>query len=452
LNRRIPLALSLCALLSLLGYLLACSGATHYPPSGIYERVLASQEVGSLAGHAGLWLLNGEYDVLTSVPPIAAGGAPGLMAISPNRNIVAAFDSSSNSIYSVNTTTEKPIGHVSLSGPTSSFVIPTSQPVGYAAVPSAVVPGFSIVGEVDVMNLAGSVTSGIAVNGAQTLVSNINGSQLLVFSNDSDAITVLNPTRALPGVDLSCYSTTNPPPNSVCTIVTDPNFSRPVFAIINGSTAYIFNCGFECGGAKQASIQTLDLNTLAVGTPILVNGAHYGLLSGTLLYVAGKGTTTGPLCSSLTNPINPKTAAKNCGTLDIVDLTTNTDPYYNRPAKEIAIPDGYHTQMDMSVNGQLFVGSYACTNVGEMNNPSGEVRGCLAIYNTHNNTLIIPPYNGQVDALQTFTTRRVMYVAQAGILYVYRTDQDQLLIDEFIPLGSIDVVGYVAGVKAIDFF
>jgi hypothetical protein len=186
-----------------------------------------------------------------------------------------------------------------------------------------------------------------------------------------------------------------------------------------------------------------------VGTPIRVNGATIGLLNGSRLYVAGNGTPTGPLCASIT-PV--PTAATYCGTLDIVDLSTLTDAYFNSPSTEIAITDGYHDRIDMTVNGQIFIGSHDCTNIGNVNNPSGEVRGCLAIFHTADNSVIFPPDNGDVNGLQGFTSRNIEYVAEGGSLRVYDTTKDILLINDFVPQGSINIVGYVGDVKAIDFF
>jgi hypothetical protein len=209
------------------------------------------------------------------------------------------------------------------------------------------------------------------------------------------------------------------------------------------------NCGAECGGV-QASVQTLDLSSLAVGPRVLVNGATIGLISGSQLFVAGSGTPTGPLCKSI--PGAAPTAATYCGTLDIIDLSTMTDPYYNNPSAEIAIPDGFHWRIDVTTNGQVFVGSLNCTNIGNVNNPVGEVRGCLAIYRTANNSVLFPPDNGDVNGLQGFTTRDVEYVAEGGSLRVYDTLTDVLLINDFLPEGNINIVGYVGDIKAIDFF
>jgi len=430
--------------------LVSCGGSkTTGPSSGLVDRVLVSQGVSATSTFGRLVIVDGFNDTLTRTSPLSAGISPGLMAISPSRNIAMAFDPVSNTVYSVNTARETSIGNgVPLPGATFSMTVPTSSTVGYAAVPTANVPGFNFVGAVEVMNLsASSITTTFAVTNAETVVANSNGSQLLVFSNDSDSVTVLTPGDALPGIDLSCSPPVNP---AVCAVIT--GFNRPVYAVINGTTAYVLNCGLECGGTQQASVQTLDLNSLAPGKPVLVNGATYAFLGGTKLYVAGRGTPTGPQCSSLTSSVNGKTAATYCGTLDIVDLTTMTDPYFNSPSTEIAIPDGYHDRMDMSINGQLFVGSRGCTDIGDVNNPNGEVRGCLAILNTNTGAVIIPPDNGDVNGLQSFTSREIEYVAEGGALRVYDTTKDILLINDFLPLGTIDVIGYVGDVKAIDFF
>jgi hypothetical protein len=202
-------------------------------------------------------------------------------------------------------------------------------------------------------------------------------------------------------------------------------------------------------------VQVLNLTTTppTPGAVIPVNGATIGFLSGSTLYVAGTGTPTGPLCSSIKNAA--PTAATYCGTLDIVDLATMQDPYYNNPAREIAITDGYHDRIDMSVNGQLFIGSYTCTNIGNVNSPQGEVRGCLSIYNTSNGAVVIPPDNGDVTGLQSFSSREVEYVAEGGNLRVYNTLIDGLLVYDYyniIETGTILITGYITDVKAIDFF
>ena len=429
--------------------LVSCGGASgptiSKPPSGVTTRVLASQSVASPTAFPGLVIVDGEIDVRIRAASISAGSSPGLMAISPDRQTVIAFNSAVNSWAAeiVSTPKEAQTGSISLPGPTTSMVALDSG-FGYAAVPSAPFEAGPSPGAVVVMNLAfsGGIAATLSVPNAQTIVSSPDGTQLLVFSGESEishAVTVLYPLLVNTGTPAT---------------VTLSGFDSPVYGVFSadGGTAYILNCGPQCGGT-QPSVQILNMTTTppTVGAVIPVNGATIGFLSGSTLYVAGKGTPTGPLCASI--PSDASTAATYCGTLDLVNLTTMQDPYYNNPATEIAITDGYHDRIDMSVNGQLFVGSYGCTNVGNVNNPQGEVRGCLSIYNTTNAAVVIPPDNGDVTGLQSFTTRDVEYVAEGGNLRVYDTLIDSLLpANDYIQTGTIFITGQIVDVKAIDFF
>lgn len=417
--------------------------------SGLPQRVLASQGVATAVISPGLIIINGENDTLPRVAPIGAGNSPGLIVLSPSRNLAAVFDAATNSVYGVDTTREGGIGRVTMPGPTTSIAVPTSDPVAFAAVPTATVNGFTFQGAVESMNFSTGSLLTIAVPSAQNVFSNSTGTQLLVFSSDSDLVTVLSPGSAAPPVDTSCLpGTLNP---AVCTIVQDSRFSRPVFAIETGSTAYILNCGFQCGGTVNgqpapASVAIFDLNSLSITQTIPVDAATTAFLSGSTLYVAGTppppaGTQFNNLC-----PASQKTAATNCGMLDIVNLGLG------QVTSSIAITDGFHDRMDMTNNGRLFIGSYGCTNIGNSNNPNGEVRGCLTIYHIYDGSLVIPPVNGDVTGLQGFTSRYIEYVAQDGILRVYDTTQDILLINDFVPNGFIGIVGKVVDVKAIDFF
>ena len=193
-------------------------------------------------------------------------------------------------------------------------------------------------------------------------------------------------------------------------------------------------------------MQVLNLGTTppTAGAAVPVDGATIGYLTGTTLYVAGN-SPTNSACTGET------TAATTCGRLDFVDLSSMT------VTGSAVITDGYHDRIDMPLNGQLFVGSQGCTNVGNVNNPQGEVRGCLSIYDTLNASVVIPPDNGDVTGLQSFSTRDVEYVAEGGNLRVYDTLIDSLLLDNAndtnIPeTGTVTITGYVIDVKAIDFF
>lgn len=451
------------ALCMSLGVVSCGGGSSKSTKSGLHHRVLASQGVTATFAFGGLVIINGDNDTLPSLPHLQAGNSPGIMAISPSRNIVATFDPSTNSVFAVNTSLETSIGNgVRLPTASSSIVVPTANPTGFAAMPGATVNGFSFVGAVGALNFASGSFTAIAVNNAETVVSNSTGTELLVFSPDSDLITVLFPGAAIPPVDTTCLTTGVTPPNPVkqgspCAIVTAPSFSRPVNAIINGNTAYILSCGTQCGGSAfngsnpltcgsnpaavaQACVSVFDLGSLTVTQSIPVDAVTMALLSGSTLYVAGTPTTNND-CTGQT------TAATICGRLDVVDLASAT------VTARAVITDGYHDRMDLTTNGQVFIGSHDCTNIGNVNNPgNSEVRGCLSIYKTADGSVLIPPDNGDVTGLQGFTTRDVEYVAQGGQLRVYDTNKDILLVNDFVPNGIIDIVGFVGDIKAIDFF
>jgi hypothetical protein len=388
---------------------------------------MVSQSTTSPGTNGGLFIINAQNDTLPRVSEIGAGASPGLMVLSPTRAVLLAFDSIGKSVQIINTTSESNAGGITLPGPTTSMVVPATTPVGYAAVASAASNLWVSPGAIEVLNLGnGSITTAIGVPSAQTVVSNPNGTQLLVFSNDSDSISVISPLLAAPPIDQGCDTA----PNSVCTVI--PGFDRPVNAIYSGSSVYILNCGAECLGT-QASVQVLDLSTMTAGPPLPVDGATFGFINGSTLYVAG----TSPTNNACTGEM---TAATKCGRLDAVDLGSMT------VTNSYVITDGYHDHMDLSAGGQLFIGSSGCTGVGNVNNPNGEVRGCLSIFNTNNNSVVIPPDNGDVTGLQGFTSRNVEYVVEGGNLRIYDTTKDVLQTTQ------ITLTGQLVDVKAVDFF
>jgi len=404
----------------------SCGGGVSIttPPSKLTERVLASQSASAPTAAGALVIIDGELDTLGR-GGIGAGTSPGLMAISPQRSVLLVFDSAADKVDVINTAKESLTGTIQLPGPTTSMVVPVLG-AGYAAVPSAALNGTSP-GAVVVMNLtSGGVSATINVPSAQTVVSNPSGTQVLAFSNDSNAVTVVSPALINSG-------------SPVTTAVA--GFDRPVNAVFStdGSVAYVLNCGAECGGT-QASVQILNMATLTAGTPLPVDGATIAFLSGSTLYVAGNSPSNN-LCTGQT------TAATTCGRLDIVDLGSMT---VTGPGA--VITDGYHDRIDMGLGGQLFIGSMDCTNIGNVNNQQGEVRGCLSIFNTTNSSVVVPPDNGDVTGLQGFTTRFAEYVAEGGNLRVYNTTTDTLLDTDYITTGTIIITGVVTDIKAIDFF
>jgi hypothetical protein len=411
--------------LVLASLILSCGSSTSKTTgSGLPFRVFVSQDVSvpvSTTFPVGvppqLFIIDAINDLL-SPATVQTANLPGQLFLSQDKKITLAVGVTDNSVSIVENATETSSGKVTLPGPTASIVISPDASTAYAAVIDASVVG-QPPGAVMVINLvgSGSLPFIISVPGARYLAESHNGDRVLVFSDNSDTITAIAPDDIGTGVDPR---------------IPVPGFDRPVAAFFTSddSTAYILNCGPECGG-HLASVQVLDLTTnLPVGAPIPVDAATVGLLNGDTLYVAGT-----PPTSPANSCTGATTAATACGRLDVVNLGSMA------VMSRQVITDGYHNRIDLSSNGQLFIGAQNCTNVSN----ASEVRGCLSIFNTVNPAVVIPPQNGNVTGVQAISNRNVVYVVQDAQLQIYDTTIDKL------GLIQITLTGEMVDVKQVDF-
>jgi hypothetical protein len=430
---------------------LSCGGSSAAPgpkTSGIAYRAFITNSVSSVTGAAGVYIVNAQTDVRPFLSPIAAGNTPGMMVLTPNRAQTLVFSgsgtqSSDNQFTIISNAGESASSHVDLPGITQSFAVSPDSSTAYVAVPTATVTGQSP-GVIDVISLSsGAVTAEISCppanpanpvciwpapvpqgfNPPYSFLSIGNtGNRILAFSEGSDSV-----ANTVAVITPSSVGTESP----VVTFVTgvgDTSFDHPVWAFFNSNdtTAYVLNCGAECGG-QQASIQPLDLTTTppTPGTPVPVPAATVALVDNSTVYLAGTPIPASP-CTGQT------TQATTCGLLTIFDLNTmsvtNSAP--------IVITDGYHTRLSLGPNGQLFIGARTCTEiVPPIPPPAGaETRGCLSIYNTLSTAVgsappggvLIPPANGDVTGIQPIAARSVVYVVQGGSLRVYDDTIDAL--------------------------
>jgi hypothetical protein len=415
------------------------SSTTTHKPSGIKFRVFVSNPLFGTGG-ANVPVLNivdASKDALSTsflVSLLGSSTQPSLMAISPNLKFTAVFSPAGNSVSIVDNTTETiavasgttiSLPAFILPGFTESMFISTFGTTAYAAVPSAQVSG-QAPGTVEVMNLLnGTITASIPVPGAHFVVPSPDGNHILVFSDNSDTVTVI--TTILVG--------THTDPRSYIM-----GLDRPVWGIFTGNTtAYVLNCGRQCGGtAAGVSVVDVTGSTVVSNTP--VSAATYGMMSGSTLYVAG--TPPAPLgtntCSGTT------TAATTCGKLTAIDTGSMT------VTGSATITDGYHSRMQISQNGQLYIGSQGCTNI---NVSGGEIRGCLSIFNTNTGSVVIPPSNGDVTGLQQISGRNIVYVVENGSLAIYDTTINRLQVSPSNNLntdGQVDIVGQLFDVKLVN--
>ena len=293
---------------------------------------------------------------------------------------------------------------ITLPGFSESIVVAPDNVTGFAAVPNATVTGLPP-GVVGVLDLANDViAAAVPVPGARYLAQSHNGNRILVFGGRSDTVTVLSPSSLGTGTDPR-------------TDVQSSLFDHPVWGAFSSddSTAYILNCGPECGGTT-ASITLLDMNSNLPGPTIPIDAGTTGLLSGNILYVAGTKPGANTCAGSST-----ATLATTCGEVSTVDLGLMT------VTATATITDGFHNHLAMGANNRLFIGARTCTNIKAPSSGStpGEVRGCLSILDTAKSTVVVPPLQGDVTGIQPINRRNVVYVVQNGELGIYDTTTDE---------------------------
>jgi hypothetical protein len=379
-------------------------------------------------------LLSGLTVSLSSITASLAD--PGMMSVSPNHGFTLVMSPSDLKLGLVDNSRETLAGTVTLPGVSDSFFVWTDNKTAFIAVPSAPVVG-QAPGAVEKFDItSAAITATIPIPGAHYAVPSPNGNQVLVFSDNLDTVVLLTPsligTSGQPTTIAQCTATQVP----ACTL--PATFDRPVGAIFDPSstTAYILSCGPECGGTA-AGITAIDMtNPGNPGTVVLakqtVSAATVGFLQGTQLFVAGTQIGTGGILTVLN--LTSGLSNVNCGASTPVNCQT------------LPITDGYHTGMQMGSNGQLFIGSKACSGL------SGN-GVCLSILNTAKMQVVPTPNNspvGDVTGMAPVPNRNVVYVCQGGILRVYDTTTDQL---EVFPAAEAqpDVIGQAVDVKVVDF-
>lgn len=412
--------------------------------SQVVTRAFVSNPLNPLlsgVGSPALNIVDASVDLLSFFTVSLVGTVPdaGMMALSPNRARTLVFSPSSNQIAVIDNSTEaraSGVSAISLPGPTESMFVSSDNKTAFVAVPSAPVSGqpAGVVERIDITN--GNVTATVPIPGAHFLAASPDSNQILVFSDNSDSVTLLSPSLLANGggnPQLPCTAS----PVAVCAIT---GFDRPVAATFNngGITAYVMNCGPECGGSA-AGVAFLDMsqNPPVVTTTVPVPAATVGLLRGGTLYVAGTPLPPQNDCAGVT------TASTSCGRLSVIDTAgaavTNSTP--------LPVADGYHDRMQMGANGQLFIGARGCSNV---NIQGGETRGCLTIVSTASGSpspsgIVVPPQTGDVTGIEPIPNRNVVYVCEGGGLQIYDTTTDKLQATQ------VSIVGQAIDVKVVDF-
>jgi len=311
---------------------------------------------------------------------------------SPDNSVTVVYDPGSIALWFVMNSTEMTAGDILLTSAAGMALFSPDSSTVYVPEPNLPVSG-SRPGGVEVLSRASaSVTATYDVPSARYVALSPSAQYLLVFAGNSDSVFLINLTA----------STVAP--------VEIRGFARPINAFFSSdsNTAYVLNCGPECGSSGPASVAFFDIPSQTITATVPVGGASVGLLKGTTLYVAG-------------SPVPPGTTS----TYDAVDVSNMT----RLTANSVPISDGFHTTMALATNNKLYIGAITCSNT---------VTGCLSVVNVSTNTADAPlPPRGAITSLLAISNRNVMYTVEGGLLHIYDTDTDTLQGTQIVFSGAL---------------
>jgi hypothetical protein len=230
-------------------------------------------------------------------------------------------------------------------------------------------------------------------------------------------------------------------------------FDRPVKAVFStdGGTAYVLNCGPECGGST-ASVSTLPVApmiylvgqgsgslptnaALASSTLAIPGGASNALVDSSTMYVVGQ------------QPQQVSGQTLFAGYLTVVNLSNNT------ASAPVAISDGAPgapSRMVEADNSTLWIAMTKCNN--GVRAATGLPYGCLTMFNTSNDTVtLLEPYLGDATGVTAVTGLNKVYVAQGGQVYIYTTTDGTALDNQYVTVtGTAWDVAYMDAASDAD--
>ncbi len=329
-----------------------------------------------------------------SAVAISVGGSLTWALLSPDDLETLVYNPNSYTLTFITNSSEATNGTVNLANYAVMGVYSADSAYVYVPVPNGGVSNSKPGVVQQIKTSSGTITYNYPIPGARYVAISPDGNTLLVFANNSDTMYLVTPTATVP------------------TTVAIPGFAGPVNAFFSSDskTAYVINCGPECGStAGPPSVMRFDVASQTITATVPVSGASVGLLKGTTLYVAGyPGGST--------------------GTFDIVDVSAMTRTTTN----SVAIGDGKHTTMAISNNSKMYIGAVSCMN---------QSVGCLSIVDLGKVSLdsISQPL-GSVTGMQSIPGRNTMYVVEGGVLYIYDTTTGQLQATQIAFVGALSDV------------
>jgi hypothetical protein len=437
------LMLSAAVALLVAGVLAGCGGTNYFdgrvlPPSGLTSRVLIAIQNPSAYTRGALQFVDSYYDIRYSydykIPGFPISGYAGSLPITiqsmPEEQLAAVYGSGDGGLSLVSYASEKAAGSVAgLNGLSSSVFITRNQAFAFAASQSLHV--------VSVADRNSGASYALSLPGVYRVSVNPGGSVALFFVQNSNYVYYPMKLTAeqqaqyaggpsnWPKAAVDCEPQNLP---GFCLYQAQDNsgtaltFDRPTKAVFSadGSTAYVLNCGPECGGTASS------YTPLPISPMIFINGQASGVLPSqdSLTTVPIPGGASNALVSSSTMYVVGQELMPDGywgGHLTVVDLASNT------ASPAVSISDGVPmgpSRIIQADDNTLWVGMTKCTNGERANNPSTNPGGfgCLTMYNTSTRSVtMLESYIGDLTGIAAVTGLHKIYVAQGGQVYIYST-------------------------------
>lgn len=472
--------------------MLAGCGTTTYfagrplPPSGLINRVLIAVQNPSAFSKGALEIVDGYYDIRGShdgkTASFSISGFSGALPVSiqnmPEEQLGAVYGSGDGSLTFINYSKEATGGtQAGLNGVSASVF--TTRDKRYAFAANQVTHVFTVV------DAAGGSLP-LSLPGVYRVSVNPGGSVAIAFVQNSNYIYYIRKLSASETINYSGGPSTWPKAAEDCEPLNGPTwcllqaqspdavdkygipygapltFDRPIKAVFSadGGTAYILNCGPECGGST-ASVAQLPTSPMvfqvgqqsgefpATGHITAVpipGGATNALITGSTMYVVGQCPAAGLSPSGQPQCAAPPSSTDGLftGNLTILNLATYT------AGGPISISDGAPagpSRLMLADDNTLWIGMTKCTN-GERYARSLPY-GCLTMFDTSANAVkLIEPYQGDLTGIADVEGLHKIYVAQGGQVHIYRTTDGNELNNQYVTVtGTAYDVAYMDGLS-----
>lgn len=471
-----------------------CGKTTYFagrvlPPSGLSYRVLIAIQNPSVFTKGELQIVDAYYDIrsgYTGQPgSFSLSGFGGALPISiqsmPEETQGVVYGSGDGSFTIANYQSEKTSGTVSgLNGPSSSIFMTRNGSYVFAASELAHV--------LTVVNQANGSSYPLALPGVYRVSVNPGGSMAIAFVQNSNYAYYPRQLTTQQTLAYSGGPSTWPKAAVDCEPQNAPGwclfqaqspdsldatgnyygaplvFDRPVKAVFSadGSTAYVLNCGPECGGTKSS------ISLLPVAPMIFTLGKASGLLpcnaapcsnaqSAPITNIAIPAGASNALVTTSTMYVVGQRLMSDGffgGFLTVLNLTNNTIvPSTSGSPNPVSISDGYPgatSRMIQADDNTLWIAMTKC-NQGERfyNN---QPYGCLTMYNTSTNKVVLlEPYAGDGTGIAACTGLHKVYTAQGGQVYINSTVNGAAIDNQYVTVtGTAFDVAYMDAVTDTD--